>query len=203
MSQEYGLASRVMALVAVVERAADQPGLPPLTQVIPVGMPEGTEFESYFVDSSIAFRGPQFCIVAKNPPDLSLAEDGASRHVLRRALLYRKLPASDATDALLEIASHLEPDGGAPGNDAEDRALKTACALLLFLSQGHTPTAGAFRVHVERMAKFLETLDVRQELLSRVIAFARAGKKPLRARVDSWADIEAAIGVQRSASTTD
>lgn len=206
LSQEYGLASRVMALVAVVHRPADAPGLPPVTEVVPVGMLGGTEFESYFddaVDPSVAFRGSQFSLVAENALDLSMAEDRAFRHVLRPASLYRKLPAPDGTDALLEIASYLEPDGGAPGNDTEDRALKTTCALLLFLSYGNTPAEGAFRAHVERMARFLETLDLRKELLSQVAAFARAGKKPLLAQVDSWADIEAAIGVQRSASATD
>lgn len=39
-SCEYGLASRVMALVAVVQREADKPGELPKTQVVPVGLPQ-------------------------------------------------------------------------------------------------------------------------------------------------------------------
>ncbi len=48
LSREYGLASRVMALVAVVKREADKPGELPMTKVVPVGMPQDVEMDAYF-----------------------------------------------------------------------------------------------------------------------------------------------------------
>ena len=48
LSRTYGLASRAMSLVAVVERPADRPGLPPETRVIPVGLPQDMEFSGVF-----------------------------------------------------------------------------------------------------------------------------------------------------------
>ncbi|MGO8672046.1 MAG: VIT domain-containing protein [Capsulimonadaceae bacterium] len=50
LSEQYGLASRAMALVAVVERPCDSAGAPPLTRVVPVGMPQGTRASAYFRD---------------------------------------------------------------------------------------------------------------------------------------------------------
>lgn len=48
LSQEFGLASRTMALVAVLQRPGDEAGNVPRTHVVPVGMPQDTLFESYF-----------------------------------------------------------------------------------------------------------------------------------------------------------
>lgn len=48
LSETYELASRRMALVAVVERPGDQPGVLPTTKVVPVRMPRDTNFEAYF-----------------------------------------------------------------------------------------------------------------------------------------------------------
>jgi len=48
LSREYGLASRVMALVAVVQRESDKPGELPKTQVVPVGLPQDLEAAAYF-----------------------------------------------------------------------------------------------------------------------------------------------------------
>jgi len=166
-------------------------------------MLEGTEFESYFGDLGPAYRFEQFSLAVSDSIDFSVTPGTISGSVFPRASLYRKLAEPlGSMDTLLESAIHLEPDGGASGQNAEERALNTVRALLQFLSQAHTPSEGAFRAHVERMVRFLETLDVRKELLSRVIAFARAGKKPHLAPVNSWNDIEAAIGVQNSASAT-
>jgi hypothetical protein len=111
-------------------------------------------------------------------------------------VLFRKPepppPPPDDTDRLLEIAAKLSPDGGVAGGDPEDRALKTVSALLFFLSQGHTPTQGAFRAHVERMIRFLASVDLRRELLARVIDFARAGMRPAK-QVSSWNEVDAAL----------
>ncbi|MCS7182510.1 MAG: VIT and VWA domain-containing protein [Thermoanaerobaculum sp.] len=50
LSRRYGLASRVMALVGVVERAGDRPGEVPAVRIVPVGMPQDTAFSAYFGD---------------------------------------------------------------------------------------------------------------------------------------------------------
>jgi hypothetical protein len=48
LSKCYGLTSSEVSLVAVVERADDQAGDVPKTKIVPVGMPQDTEFGSYF-----------------------------------------------------------------------------------------------------------------------------------------------------------
>lgn len=48
LSKRYGLASSEMSLVAVVERADDRRGEIPKTTIVPAGMPQNTQFESYF-----------------------------------------------------------------------------------------------------------------------------------------------------------
>ncbi len=48
LSKQYGLASRAMALVAVVERSDDRRGELPRTRVAPVGLPSDTPFMGYF-----------------------------------------------------------------------------------------------------------------------------------------------------------
>lgn len=48
IGREYGLANRLLALVAVVKRDGDQPGQLPRTDIIPIGMPEDTDFGAYF-----------------------------------------------------------------------------------------------------------------------------------------------------------
>jgi Ca-activated chloride channel family protein len=185
ISETFGLASRAMALVAVVKRAGDQAGAPPVTRIVPVGMPQGTQFDSYFrpaarmaMSDSIAPAGVRYALAS----------------VVRREVPAR-LP--DDTDRLLEIAANVAPDGGVAGSDIEDRTLKTVSALLLFLAEGHTTTEGAFRLHVERMVRFLESLSglsrAHEEIIGRVVAFARAGRKPGRRTLRSWKDIENAV----------
>lgn len=48
LSRDYGLASREMALVAVVVRQSDEPGQLPTSTVVPVLMPQDVEYGSYF-----------------------------------------------------------------------------------------------------------------------------------------------------------
>ena len=188
LSEKFGLASRAMSLVAVVERTGDEPGAPPVTRVVPVGMPKGTKYGSYFAASPGApmALGAAMMLDACLAPSLNI----------RRAVFRRPtpLPPPDNTDRLMEIAASLQPDGGVPGKDQEDRALKTVRALLFFLAEGHTPERGAFRAHVEKMLKFLETLSgiANGETVTKVIAFARAEKKP-KAEAESWKDIAAVV----------
>ena len=247
LSTTYGLSSRAMSLVAVVKRSTDKAGAPPLTQVVPIGMPQGTEFDAYFaggIPSGAVCGGaamPMTCAAAPIPPAPAQSEALKLRRSVARGLIgvqemaerllnpsgagakvtgvanvrSRKVASHDAltsdklsevsmqyapadsTDRLLEIASHLEPDGGVTGGDAEDRALKTISAMLFFLSEGHSPNAGAFRAHTERMVRFLEELDglspEHRAIADAVVAFARAGKKPSQTEVNSWDDVTTAI----------
>jgi Ca-activated chloride channel family protein len=187
LSEQFGLASRAMALVGVVKRAGDQPGAPPQTRVVPVGMPQGTNYGSYFSPAPPSPGAPVATMAMMTAPALNV----------RRSVFRREPPPPppDDTDRLLEIAATLAPDGGLPGGDTEDRALKTIAALLFFLAKGHTPVEGAFRAHVERMVRFLEGLSglSHGDIVSKVTAFARAGKKPKTPRTESWEDIAAAV----------
>jgi hypothetical protein len=144
VSRHYGLASRVMALVAVIERAGDHPGAPPETTVVPVGLPQDMEFEGVFaappaapamlISTSMRFGVSDVALIA-------CAEAPAER---------------TADDSLIELAAQLEPDGGMPGKDEADRVQATLRALLEFASEGYFPSHGPYRRHVARMIEFVE-----------------------------------------------
>jgi hypothetical protein len=75
VSRAYGLASRVMALVAVHIRPADDASQTPVTRVVPVGMPEDTAFESYFWPRYAAkARFAQLPSAPAAPPPMAAAE---------------------------------------------------------------------------------------------------------------------------------
>jgi Ca-activated chloride channel family protein len=230
LSAAFGLASRAMALVAVVKRVADQAGAPPVTQVVPVGMPQGTQYDAYFAKPVMlaAMSLPAATPAGPARPGGflrrlipfaagsagSTGRDGAGVTVGRaRAKDLRTAPPmqsevressplysvpADPADRLLGIASTLAPDGGLPGGDADDRALKTVAAVVLCLSEGHTPVAGAFRAHVERMVRFLETVTgisaEHRAIIDNVTAFARAQKRPKQTEIGTWNDVEGVIG---------
>lgn len=175
LSETYGLASREMALVAVVERPGDQPGELPKTTVVPVGMPEDVEFDSYFAHRAICARPIGF-------PSLLAPQPAALRRFRSRAFQPECRfihPAMEASlDPLLELALAIEPDGGMPGADDEERALASLLALLCFLAEGSTESSGPYRPHVRRLVSFLEnvSLDERQRRVADgVIELARRG----------------------------
>jgi hypothetical protein len=189
LSETYGLASREMALVAVVERPGDQPGELPKTTVVPVGMPEDVEFDSYFAARAICARPRGF-------PSLRAARPAALRSFRARAfqpechfidtareVSLREMAASfdemeASFDPPLELALAIEPDGGMPGADDEERALASLLALLCFLAVGSTESSGIFRPYVRRLVSFLEnvSLDERQRRIADgVIELARRG----------------------------
>ncbi|MDW7967493.1 MAG: VIT domain-containing protein [Thermoanaerobaculum sp.] len=72
VSEKYGLASRVMSLVAVLRRPGDRPGEPPKVRVVPVGMPQDTLFEAYFLSTN---SGEAICFgkTDVDPSDLVLS----------------------------------------------------------------------------------------------------------------------------------
>ncbi len=184
LSSTYGLASREMALVAVVKRAGDRPGELPETRVVPVGVPQDMAFDSVFgapgapVQAALAAplgrrRTPPSTVgrplMTAIVPSAAKAPDGG-------------LPAPpEPIDGLMDLAAQLEPDGGMPGRNESVRAKSTAEALLTLVEAGHTLTTGAFRIHVGRMVAFLKALTglraKDQELVDRAIR-AAAGLQP-------------------------
>lgn len=182
LSEEYGLASRPMALVAVVERAGDRPGDLPVTRVVPVGLAQDVLWGGYFHKASMVCAPGQaqeiesvcFSLADSFPSDVkALPSEG---HAIYRkgfslgrfiqdkfrakAELHveddSKITGDDSQAALMALASSLEPDGGMPGKTEEERLLATILALLQFLAGGHSASGGAFRSHVKRVVAFLE-----------------------------------------------
>jgi hypothetical protein len=112
--------------------------------------------------------------------------------------------AETAEDILLELASRIDSDGGMPGKNSESRAGATVIAVLAFLSQGHTPTIGAFRSHVARLVSFLQSLtglsSHQQEMVAAVVELARKGAAPTgewitlaRTSGDHWKEVERGV----------
>ncbi len=214
LSATYGLASREMALVAVVKRAGDRAGELPETRVVPVGMPQDVSFDAYF-------RAPQAPAMAAGyvatqvaaVPPTAAPHRGAMQKLARFSILASRRLVQPAAareeasedDALLELAAALEPDGGRPGDTIAVRAARTIAALLAFLAAGHTPTAGAFRSHVARLVEFLRSaggLSANEEqVVERALGAAKAGHAPkgdwlglARGPVVRWRHLEKALG---------
>lgn len=177
LSEQYSLASRTMALVAVVERAGDRPGEPPKTHVVPVGLPKDMRFAGVFsVDQSTLLARIGF----SSPPCpqgslLSFLHDAGSKRCITggdslqesreleltvRSLLSAEREAmagkTSSFDALLELSIQMQPDGSMPGKTGKDRILATLLSLLAFLAEGHTAHSGPFRIHVGRMLDYLD-----------------------------------------------
>lgn len=126
LSEEYGLASREMALVAVVERKGDMLDELPKTIVVPVGLPQFVEREAYW-GSDLAFFN--------NSPTASKGMSKtirmAARFIEPRNPLYiRKV--RDPYDELIKLSSIMKADGGLPGNDLNERIVKSAATLVLY-----------------------------------------------------------------------
>ncbi|HXG33157.1 MAG TPA: VIT and VWA domain-containing protein [Bryobacteraceae bacterium] len=197
LSRCYGLASRQMALVAVVERPDDQPGEVPKTIVVPVGMPQDVPFGSYFGESVLAFKceQPPARLYRAAMPHRELGEVPA-RRVSRRARFEAELPEADAGDELIELAARLQADGGMPGRDEEERLRESLAALLKLVAAGHSLLGGALRPHVARLVAFLESLAVPpayEALVAAAIAAARQERAVQSPRDSSWEAIEAAV----------
>jgi Ca-activated chloride channel family protein len=183
LSREYGLASRATALVAVMERAGDDASQVPTTRVVPVGMPEDTEFESYFDTAApmqavlprLRYVAASFCALAVSPratpPPPRMSE-----------------PTPEITDTesdkLVAFAGRLLPDGGMPGKTPEERAVQSLVFLVALLAFGHMSRTGPFRLHVRKLVTFLRqgmppTFSVEHRgIIERVLAKAE-GDEPL------------------------
>jgi hypothetical protein len=203
LSQTYGLASREMSLVAIVTRQGDRAGELPQTRVVPVGMAQDVEFQSYFPARTLAAASVMdgmSAITLRERTKMPLVELNSFRAMAPpdahgsgfRDLLLRSFPGSDhaslasstetAEEILLDLAARMESDGGMPGQDAEERASASVVALLAFLSQGHSQTSGAFRSHVVRLIGFLKSLtglsSQQHKVVAAVIELASKGTAP-------------------------
>ena len=203
LSSTYGLSSREMSLVAVVKRSGDRPGELPETRVVPVGMPQDTNFSAYFrraaspvapaasaIPTAGSFTAGSFtALFSQRAPGSVNPPAGEFTRMFQAAMKPPAAPvpappaAKTPEDLLLELAARIDSDGGLPGRNAEERASATVAAILAFLQHGHTPSSGAFRSHVARLVAFLEShLDSigglsaeRRKLVDEVIALARKG----------------------------
>jgi len=183
LSENYGLASREMSLVAVVKRASDIAGELPVTRVVPVGIPQGMQFGAIFRDVtglSMAFCGPARSSLGTPAPmaggpyrGVGGSAPGAGAGEFMATFSKASKPGSEnktqtAEDILIELASQLEPDGGMAGENQTQRATRSIAVLYAMISYGHTPRAGAFRSHVTRLVDFLQrlkNLDARERMI--------------------------------------
>lgn len=155
LSKRYGLASRAMALVAVVRRPQDQPGQPPQTMVVPVGLPQDLKFDAYFrVPNRYACMAPHV-----------LPDRGAFRKKSARASRKSSCQSSSdvggtIVDNLLELAAQIEPDGGMSGADEEQRWFASALLLCCLLFLRDRDGLRAFDCHIDRLTRFLESSSV-------------------------------------------
>lgn len=202
LSRTFGLASREMSLVAVVKRIGDRPGELPETRVVPVGMPQDTAFTAYF--GSVTHLGARQRLAAMPQFSRFGAEISASYYREPLRLLTRKPGTAIGTADLVDLAAMLEPDGGMPGDRPEVRAGRTIAALFAFVAEGHTPTTGAFRLHVSRLVRYLESLrvgsDREKQLIATVLEAIATGRVPAsgwlrlaREVTTDWNQIEAAL----------
>jgi hypothetical protein len=174
LSQRFLLASRRMALVAVVERSGDRPGVIPKTRIVPVGMPEDVEFGAYFgVLPCASMRSlAAMPVTGARPvvfglfdrakaapmPPASAVWDPERAAASGRAT-FDMTVAREEVDLLLELVCRLEPDGGMPGRDDEERLIHSLVVLLALLAEGNSATSGAFRAHVSRLVSYLQTAN--------------------------------------------
>ncbi|MCL4217177.1 MAG: VWA domain-containing protein [Candidatus Hydrogenedentes bacterium] len=193
LSREYGLASRRMALVAVVKREGDVSGALPEIQVVPVGMPEDTRFPAYF-DRDMAYdrdiRGGRACraLDFSPPPVAERSTENLCRRLgklrsgishARRAPLHKDSLGPE--DRLVHFAGALEADGGMPGKTPRKRLQASAFVLAVFLLEGHTRKRGPFSAHVKRLVEFLQHQDLSQlapehaAILTRLIEAGETG----------------------------
>jgi Ca-activated chloride channel homolog len=180
LSREYGLPSSQMSLVAVVKRAGDVAGEIPKTQIVSVGLPQDMQFEGVFVGAAGGGYGAAIRSQPASIPPLSpkpmvkirgrLSEAvGAGKDALfsawHRRVGHEKSAGSGSPmdmkepqtpdDLLIVLAGMLEPDGGMPGKNEVQRIVNSVAALAFFVAQGNTKNSGPFRVHVDKLLRFL------------------------------------------------
>lgn len=183
LAEEYGLANPAMALVAVVKRPGDQPGELPVTRVIPVGMPQDTQFDAYFLseappaslmcapraataDKAFARMDFEGVCEAYDERDLSMqAFMRSGRPTMRKerrsaqdVVSERVSPHDDKMDTL-QLVGMLEADGGLPGDDLDLRIARTLAAAIQvagYLRQQPQQEHAGRNAWIQRMTAFLQ-----------------------------------------------
>jgi len=144
-----------------------------------VGMPEDTDFGAYFGPAMRAARpAPVFsegppCYAAPEPTEFaqSYSEPLESQSApMPEDVAYASMDDDRigptlridevSVDLLVALAGAIEPDGGMPGDDDEERLFATAFAMAVFMSEGNTFTHGVFAAHVRRLAEYLRGRDL-------------------------------------------
>lgn len=181
LAEEYGLANPAMSLVAVIERQGDQPGDVPVTRVVPVGMPQDTEFESYFGSASqrvhglfMGMPGPSVVSCVSPPSDMMARESAMSLPTFLRRNKKSRVEADHpepVLERLVQTTAALEADGGLPGDTPEERIVRTLAALVALLDYERDLGGGLFTAHISRMTEFLraqgtDTLSPKQAMLA-------------------------------------
>jgi hypothetical protein len=175
LSEEYSLACRSAALVAVIERAGDRPGEPPMTRVVPLGLPQDVRFEGIFGTRAApgAPKAARYFSISMAQAASSFSLEGDSDEMLGMTggqdLVYETFREEEVTecalpttveppgfDLLMDLSARVESDGGMPGAEARERILATLLMLLAFLEHGHSLHSGPFRIHVGRLLGFLQ-----------------------------------------------
>jgi hypothetical protein len=168
-------------------------------------MPQDTAFSAYFDQPAVSTASP---LTARVPVLRSLfgvaetrrpVKSGASLQAAGRP--RNATPRTTSNEDLVDLAALLEPDGGMPGDSLEMRAARTIATVLAFVAEGHTLTAGAFRLHVTRLVGFLKSLSIASDrearLIDAALEAASTGKAPgsqwlhfARHSVTRWVHIE-------------
>lgn len=143
LSEEYGLASREMSLVAVLKRHGDVAGEVPHTMVVPVGLPEDMEMQAVF-----SIRG-RFCTAPSAAPPRG-AVQSLARLSDSSPSAMEEAPAAEPADPVMELATLLEDDGGMPGRSPAERIDNSLKALAIFYAAGRV-----FAAHASRVSRFL------------------------------------------------
>jgi Ca-activated chloride channel family protein len=195
VSEEYGLASKEMSLVAVVERESDRPGELPETVIVPVGMPQDTQFDSYFAAATggvrmMAAQAPAPAPAGAAPPSLARLRKASAIDRLSsffsRPEVSRETVAN--TDPLFEVALAIQDDGGIRGPNTDERVRLSTLALLYLLQEGHSSSKGAFRAHVLRLMKYVESMLPSLDASHRgAVEAVILDVKKERARPGNWA----------------
>lgn len=157
LSEEYGLASREMSLVAVMQRHGDVPGSVPHTMVVPVGLPEDMEMGGVFsalMPCAAPASAPTIARKMSARPAMRNAKDSVlsslKSMIVRRDKEMEAAPAPPA-DPVVQIATMLEDDGGMPGRNKAERIENSLKALAIFFAAGV-----AFAAHTKRLVAFLQ-----------------------------------------------
>jgi len=162
---EYGLANQALSLVAVVERQGDDASQVPLTQVVPVGMPEDLAPDAYVAVLGETNISACFRAAPRRPRGFVQRLYQGSRRSSATSLgqmkyrLSGRLSPSDSSeeDAVVQLMGELQSDGGLPGSSPVERLLRTAALLALLRLGDHEWVPQLLRSLGAKIIRFLQS----------------------------------------------